>query len=211
MKQLPPAELAAKVQARLSARHRHRGRPRSEKAVIPVRRPLQYAERAGRCRRSVLRPCHAQPGTAGSAPGDEARPALADFAAGIANVAWEAPAINALIKETVTKHGLKMPKLAMPLRVILTGQAQTPSVDAVIVLIGRDKVTAAAGAKYLRNSGIPIYKDSSAPYNAAFFRGGGIAQLGERLHGMQEVRGSIPRTSTKSAKEDSPGPHRLEA
>ena len=36
----------------------------------------------------------------------------------------------ALIKETATKHGLKMPKLAMPLRVILTGQAQTPSVDA---------------------------------------------------------------------------------
>ena len=71
---------------------------------------------------------------------DEARPALADFAAGIATVAWEAPAINALIKETVTRHGLKMPKLAMPLRVILTGQAQTPSVDAVIALIGREKV-----------------------------------------------------------------------
>ena len=27
--------------------------------------------------------------------------------------------------------------------------------------------------------------------------GGGIAQLGERLHGMQEVIGSIPFTSTK--------------
>ncbi|VXA86616.1 conserved hypothetical protein [Aeromonas veronii] len=26
---------------------------------------------------------------------------------------------------------------------------------------------------------------------------GVIAQLGERLHGMQEVRGSIPRSSTK--------------
>jgi hypothetical protein len=26
---------------------------------------------------------------------------------------------------------------------------------------------------------------------------GGIAQLGERLHGMQEVSGSIPLTSTK--------------
>ena len=62
---------------------------------------------------------------------------------GVATVSWEAPAINALIKETVTKHGLKMPKLAMPLRVILTGQAQTPSVDAVIALIGRDKVIAA--------------------------------------------------------------------
>ena len=68
---------------------------------------------------------------------DEAGPALADFAAGIAEVPWEAPAIGALIKETVAKHGLKMPKLAMPLRVILTGQAQTPSVDAVIALIGR--------------------------------------------------------------------------
>ena len=28
-------------------------------------------------------------------------------------------------------------------------------------------------------------------------RCGGIAQLGERLHGMQEVSGSIPLTSTK--------------
>jgi hypothetical protein len=27
---------------------------------------------------------------------------------------------------------------------------------------------------------------------------GGIAQLGERLHGMQEVSGSIPLTSTNS-------------
>jgi glutamyl-tRNA synthetase len=77
---------------------------------------------------------------------DEARPALAEFAAGIANVAWEAPAISALIKECVTKHGLKMPKLAMPLRVLLTGQAQTPSVDAVISLIGREKVLASLSA-----------------------------------------------------------------
>ena len=29
---------------------------------------------------------------------------------------------------------------------------------------------------------------------------GGIAQLGERLHGMQEVSGSIPLTSTKTAR-----------
>ncbi len=29
---------------------------------------------------------------------------------------------------------------------------------------------------------------------------GGIAQLGERLHGMQEVSGSIPLTSTSRKK-----------
>ncbi len=72
----------------------------------------------------------------------EAVPALADFVAGVRDVAWEAPAIGALIKESVGKHGLKMPKLAMPLRVLLTGQAQTPSVDAVVALFPRETVLA---------------------------------------------------------------------
>ena len=70
----------------------------------------------------------------------EALPALADFVDGLREVAWEAPAINALIKSCIAKHGLKMPRLAMPLRVLLTGQAQTPSVDAVVTLIPRKTV-----------------------------------------------------------------------
>ena len=70
----------------------------------------------------------------------EAKPALADFIAGIRDVAWEAPAIGALIKSCIGAHGLKMPKLAMPLRVLLTGQAQTPSVDAVVALFPREMV-----------------------------------------------------------------------
>ena len=45
---------------------------------------------------------------------------------------------------------------------------------------------------------------------------GAIAQLGERLHGMQEVGGSIPPSSTKTATGATPAndflrPHRLEA
>ena len=70
----------------------------------------------------------------------EAKPALADFIVGIKDVAWEAPAIGALIKQCIGAHGLKMPKLAMPLRVLLTGQAQTPSVDAVVALFPRELV-----------------------------------------------------------------------
>ncbi len=70
----------------------------------------------------------------------EAKPALTDFIAGIREVAWEAPAIGALIKSCIGAHGLKMPKLAMPLRVLLTGQAQTPSVDAVVALFPREVV-----------------------------------------------------------------------
>jgi glutamyl-tRNA synthetase len=70
----------------------------------------------------------------------EARPALAEFTEGIKTIAWETPAISALIKACITHHGLKMPKLAMPLRVLLTGQAQTPSVDALIALFTREQV-----------------------------------------------------------------------
>lgn len=67
----------------------------------------------------------------------EARPALADFVAGLAEVAWDSAAVNALIKTCVAKHGLKMPKLAMPVRVLLTGREQTPSVDALVAAFPR--------------------------------------------------------------------------
>ena len=70
----------------------------------------------------------------------EAMPALLDFIEGVKDVEWEASAIGALIKFCIGKHGLKMPKLAMPLRVLLTGQAQTPSVDAVVALFTRKQV-----------------------------------------------------------------------
>ncbi|WP_300336687.1 glutamate--tRNA ligase [Accumulibacter sp.] len=70
----------------------------------------------------------------------ESLPALADFIAGLPDVDWEAAAIGALIKESVARHGLKMPKLAMPLRVLLTGREQTPSVDALIATFPRETV-----------------------------------------------------------------------
>jgi len=72
----------------------------------------------------------------------EVLPALRELAARFADVAWEAPALGALIKELLAKHNLKMPKLAMPLRVMLVGQTHTPSVDAVLALFPRETVLA---------------------------------------------------------------------
>lgn len=67
----------------------------------------------------------------------EVLPALKDFITELAALrTWEAPAISALIKASIAKFGLKMPKLAMPVRVLLTGRAQTPSVDEVLALLG---------------------------------------------------------------------------
>ncbi|MDP2760593.1 MAG: glutamate--tRNA ligase [Sideroxyarcus sp.] len=70
----------------------------------------------------------------------ESTPALRDLAQRLATVSWETAAISTAIKEVLWIHGLKMPKLAMPLRVILTGQTQTPSVDALVTLFPREMV-----------------------------------------------------------------------
>ena len=72
----------------------------------------------------------------------ESIPALRELAQCFEQITWDAAAVSAAIKEIVGKHGLKMPKLAMPLRVMLTGQTQTPSVDALVALFPRATVLA---------------------------------------------------------------------
>ena len=71
---------------------------------------------------------------------DAARVALQQFASAAADVEWTREAISALMKQVLADCQLKMPQLAMPLRLLVTGQLQTPSVDAVLFLFGRDKV-----------------------------------------------------------------------
>jgi len=46
------------------------------------------------------------------------------------------------LKDVVAARGMKLPQLAIPLRVVLTGQPQTPSIDAVLEAFGRDVVLA---------------------------------------------------------------------
>ncbi|WP_031408319.1 glutamate--tRNA ligase [Thiomonas sp. FB-Cd] len=53
---------------------------------------------------------------------------------------WEAPAIAAAMKQILGTHQLKMPQVAMPLRLLVTGRLHTPSLDAVLALFSRDTV-----------------------------------------------------------------------
>ena len=55
---------------------------------------------------------------------------------------WQAANLSAAIKETTAAHGLKMPQVAIPLRVALLGQPQSPSIDAVLAVLGRARVLA---------------------------------------------------------------------
>lgn len=69
-----------------------------------------------------------------------AKPALVAFRRQLETVEWRREAIGAALKAVLAEHQLKMPKIAMPLRVMVTGEPQSPSIDATLELIGRDEV-----------------------------------------------------------------------
>ena len=78
---------------------------------------------------------------------DEVKPALQLLANKLAALSeWNAAAISAAIKQVLSEKGLKMPQLAMPVRVLVMGTPQTPSVDAVLHLCGLEKVLSRLGA-----------------------------------------------------------------
>ncbi len=72
----------------------------------------------------------------------EIQPILATLTQSLGIIDWQAEAIHHEIEAAVTSNSLKFPKVAMPLRVMLTGIAQSPSIDQVMALLGKDEVLA---------------------------------------------------------------------
>lgn len=70
----------------------------------------------------------------------ETMPIVQQFIDALATAEWTVAAIHDVMQAIVTENGIKFPKLAMPLRVMLTGNAQSPSIDAVVHLLGRGEV-----------------------------------------------------------------------
>lgn len=71
---------------------------------------------------------------------DVVRPALAEFIEALAGIDWTKEAIGAALKAVLAAHKLKMPQLAMPVRLLVAGTTHTPSIDAVLYLFGRETV-----------------------------------------------------------------------
>ena len=65
---------------------------------------------------------------------DAVRPAVAQLAEQLQACAWDKASIAAVLKEVLAATGLKMPQLAMPVRVLVMGTPNTPSLDAVLAL-----------------------------------------------------------------------------
>ncbi|KQV48113.1 glutamyl-Q tRNA(Asp) ligase [Pelomonas sp. Root1217] len=72
---------------------------------------------------------------------DAVRPALAVLAERLSAIAeWNKAGIQQALKETLAATGLKMPQLAVPVRVLVCGRSQTPSLDAVLEHFDKKKV-----------------------------------------------------------------------
>jgi len=71
---------------------------------------------------------------------EEVKPAVQALSVALASCEWSVATIASTIKEVLAATGLKMPALAMPVRVLVMGTPQTPSLDKVLYLCGREKV-----------------------------------------------------------------------
>ncbi len=77
---------------------------------------------------------------------DGVRPAISMLSKMLETCPWEKAAITESIKEVLRAMGMKMPQLAMPVRVLVMGTAQTPSLDAVLALCDRETVVSRLNA-----------------------------------------------------------------
>ena len=53
---------------------------------------------------------------------------------------WNVDTINVIIKSIIKRNNLKFPNLAQPVRVCITGSTNSPSIDATIYLLGKNRV-----------------------------------------------------------------------
>ncbi|MBK9520405.1 MAG: glutamate--tRNA ligase [Rhodocyclaceae bacterium] len=65
--------------------------------------------------------------------------ALRDLRTRLQDAVWTAPELSATVKQTLTATGLKMPQVAIPLRVALFGQTQSAAIDKVLAVLGREE------------------------------------------------------------------------
>lgn len=69
----------------------------------------------------------------------DARAILAKLAPRLGAVDWTVPALEAAVRAFVEESGLKLGKVAQPLRAALTGRSVSPPVFDVMVVLGRDE------------------------------------------------------------------------
>ena len=70
---------------------------------------------------------------------EDVKPILSDLREKLNDIEWVRESIHQEIKVLAKQYDVKLPKIAMPLRVIVTGEVHTPSIDVVLALLGREE------------------------------------------------------------------------
>jgi glutamyl-tRNA synthetase len=71
---------------------------------------------------------------------EAAQPGILSLRERLRSAAWNPTGIAQAFKETLAEHKIKMPQLAIPVRVAVCGRMQTPAIDAVLSLFDRQVV-----------------------------------------------------------------------
>jgi len=67
-------------------------------------------------------------------------PVIQDLSKQLQLIEWNSQNISDCLKLILKKHDLKMPALAMPIRVLTVGTINTPAIDKVLDILGQNKV-----------------------------------------------------------------------
>jgi glutamyl-tRNA synthetase len=143
IKRLPDDELAQQLVPFLEAAGldwRSGPSPASVGALLHDRSPT-LVEMASAAHYFYATP-HPAPALVAERVTDAVKPALHRLAGVMADVEWTKDALAAAIKSAAHAHGVKPPQIMMALRALVTGQAQTPAIDAVLALLGRETTLA---------------------------------------------------------------------
>jgi glutamyl-tRNA synthetase len=119
------------------------GPPLAEVAAAFKERAKTMAEMAHMARFCYTVGVEMDPKAAAKHLTTEAAPHLAAVRAGLAELPqWDAPAIHALLLAVAEACGVKLGKLAQPLRIAATGGEASPPIDVTLALVGRGRTLA---------------------------------------------------------------------
>ncbi len=142
LKAAPAGELAGKAARRLAQRGIEADAARLEAAVALYKERVRTIEELADAVEPFFMDPEPDSALLASHLDGGAWRALEALRERLAATSWQREELTRAMKEVVARHGLKFPALAIPLRVILTGQTQTPSIDALLEAFGREAVLA---------------------------------------------------------------------
>jgi len=143
MKRLPEAELAQRfapylARAGLDAAA---GPPPGEVAMLLRDRVPTLTDMAAAAHYFYRAP-HPAPELVADLVNETTRTALADLRGQLPTVEWTREALGAAMKAAAARHSLKPGAVMMAMRALVCGIRETPAIDAVLALLGRDTVIA---------------------------------------------------------------------